>query len=73
MSRTVNDMATDLEASIAALEAEKAVAPRSERRPINQRLHLQRGLLAWVKSRTGYAETPADLGLLDRGEAPDGR
>lgn len=58
-----NGLALSLEASIAELELEKAAVRRSERRPINQRLHTLRSLLAWCKTRSGYIETPRDLGL----------
>lgn len=71
MPRTINEMAADIEASIVLLEAEKTAARRSERRPINQRLHTLRGLLSWAQSRAGYVETPADVGLLGPGELPD--
>lgn len=41
---------------IAELEAERAVVPRLERRPINQQLHVLRGLMRWCKTRAGYVE-----------------
>ena len=43
--RDLNSIAADIEGMIAALEAEKAARPRSERRAINPRLHTLRGLL----------------------------
>lgn len=57
-------MARVLEAKIAELQLERAAVPRSDRRPINQRLHTLRGLLTWCRSRAGYVETPEELGLL---------
>ena len=54
--RDLNSIAKDIRARIAEMEAEKAVLPRSERRPINRRLHSLRGLLEWAKTRQGYVE-----------------
>lgn len=61
-------MARFLEAEITALEAKRTTVAGSARRPINRRLHTLRGLLAWCKSRAGYVETPADVGVLGPGE-----
>lgn len=52
--RDLNSIAADIEARIVELELEKAAVPRSERRPINQRLHMLRGVLDWAKSRQSY-------------------
>jgi len=49
-----NGMARACEDQIAELEAQKLTVPRSQRRPINQRLHAIRELLAWCKTRAGY-------------------
>ena len=62
--RGANSMARSVEARIAALEAERLTLPRSERRPVNQRLHELKGWLRWCKSRAGYRPTPHDVGLL---------
>ena len=43
-----------LEGRIAELEGFKAMVPRSDRRPINQQMHLLGDLLAWCKTRAGY-------------------
>lgn len=63
-----NGLARVCEEQIAALEARKAGLPRSERKPLNQHLHTLQQLLAWCKTRAGYVETPADLGLIDHGD-----
>ena len=47
-------MARDLEARIVELELERQALPRSTRRPINQHIHVIKGLLRWSKSRAGY-------------------
>lgn len=51
-------MARACEDQIAELEAQKLTVPRSQRRPINQRLHAIRDLLAWCKTRADYEEQP---------------
>lgn len=65
-----NGLAHALETEIAALVLEREALTRSERKPINKRLHTLRGLLAWCKTRAGYVETPADMGLLETDEVP---
>ena len=53
--RGPNGMARLLEARIAELEAQKLEClTRAERRPINQRMHQLRDLLAWCRTRAGY-------------------
>jgi hypothetical protein len=47
-------MAAKFREQIAELEADRALLPRSERKPINQRLHMVRGLLRWCETRAGY-------------------
>lgn len=49
-----NRLAAQCEEAIADLLEQKARVPRSERRPINQRLHHLRGVLAWCQTRAGY-------------------
>jgi hypothetical protein len=51
-----NGMAMSCEDKIAELLAEREKLPRSERKPINQRIHLLRDVLAWCKTRAGYIE-----------------
>lgn len=70
LPRGPNALARVCEEQIAKLEAQRSALPRSERKPINQHLHTVRQLLAWCKTRAGYVETPADLGLLDADEVP---
>jgi len=68
-----NGMARLCEDRIEELEQQKARAlTRKERSPINKQLHLTRGMLAFAKSRMGYVETPADVGLIERDEMPEG-
>jgi hypothetical protein len=52
-------MASKFREQIARLEAERAALPRSQRKPINQRLHLVRGLLKWCETRAGYRASGA--------------
>lgn len=47
-------LALDLVASIERLEAERALLPKAERKAINQKLHMQRYMLRWCKTRRGY-------------------
>lgn len=61
-------MARACEDTIAALEASKAALPRSERRPVNQRIHSLRQVLDWCKTREGYAEPVADAASNVEGE-----
>ena len=46
--------AMELEAIIADLELQRAAVARAERKPLNQRLHMLRGMLRWCKTRAGY-------------------
>lgn len=59
-----NLLARDLEARIAELKEQRAALPRSQRRPLNQRLHAAKQLLDWCKSRSGYVACPEELGLV---------
>lgn len=52
-----NKLAHSLEARIAELRELRATLPRSERRPVNQKLHVAAQLLGWCKSRAGYVAT----------------
>lgn len=56
--RGPNGLARVCEERIAELEAHRHALPRSERRPINQRLHALRQWLTWCKTRQGYEPTP---------------
>lgn len=65
-----NGLARFCEDRIAELESAKAECrTRDERSPINKHLFTLRDLLRFAKSRAGYVETPADLGLLDHSVA----
>lgn len=47
-------LALALEEGIAALETQRAIVPKADRKAINQKLHLQRYMLRWCKSRARY-------------------
>lgn len=61
-----NGFARFCEDRIAELMEQRAECQSpAERQSINKHLHTLRDLLRWCKSRSGYVETPTDLGLLD--------
>ena len=47
-------MAITLEAQIAELEAQRAMAAKVDRKAINQKLHTMRYMLRWCETRAGY-------------------
>lgn len=49
-----NAVARLCEETIAQLLAERELLPRSERKPINQKLHNVRRVLQFCKTRAGY-------------------
>ena len=55
---SLKEKARQIEARICELELEKAMLPRRDRRPINQKIHLLRGVLNWVETRAGYVAAP---------------
>ena len=64
MARMCEDRIAEL------LEQREQCRTRAERSPINKHIHMLRDMLAWSKTRAGYVETPADVGLLARDEVP---
>jgi hypothetical protein len=58
-------MARNCEARIAELTRERLTVPRSERRPIHQRIHAVRDVLIWLKTRAGYVDPGGARAILD--------
>lgn len=47
-------MAAKFREQLVELESQRDLLPQSQRKPINQRLHMVRGLLKWCETRAGY-------------------